>query len=84
MFAHSVYIGFRFFMLLEINSGDTSSMPWSIRKTVVLLAKTSDGYDPARPPRQAPGPDPTLVRTVSRLYRFGSIVGVEVFFIPGF
>ena len=71
-------------MLLEINSGDASSMPWSVRGTVVLWAKTSDGYDPARPPRQAPGPDPALVCTVLRLYRFGSTVGVEVFFIPGF
>ena len=65
LFPHSVYIGFRLFVLLERRSSDVSSMPWRVRGTLVLLGEQFCWHpvlpDPAPPPRRAPRPDPPVV-----------------------
>ena len=60
-FPHSVYIGFRLFVLLERSSGDVSSMPWGVRGTHVSWANCFVCVPtcPAPPRRPAVRPDPT-------------------------
>ena len=43
LFPHSIYIGFRLFVLLERRSGDVFSMPWRVRGTFFFLAINSVG-----------------------------------------
>ena len=61
LFPHSVYIGFRLFVLLERCSADVSSMPWRVRGTLVSWANNSVGTQscPTPPGRPAGRPDPT-------------------------
>ena len=61
LFPHSVYIGFRLYMLLERRSGDVSSMPWRVRGTLGLWANSSVGTQSCPTPRGRPAVrlDPT-------------------------
>ena len=43
LFPHSVYIGFRLFVLLERCSSDVSTIPWRVRGTLVSWADCSVG-----------------------------------------
>ena len=53
LFPHSVYIGFRLFVLLGGRSSDVCSMPWGVRGSLVSWA------DCSALPRPAVRPDPT-------------------------
>ena len=79
LFLHSVYIGFRFFVLLEKRSGDVSSMPWGVRGTLVSWAYCSVGVPscPAPPRRPAVRPDPTRPWYVRVLDSPGKRIPVE-------
>ena len=61
LFSHSVYIGFRLFVLQGSRSGDVSSMPWKLRGMLVSWANSSVGIQscPTPPHRPAVRPDPT-------------------------
>ena len=61
LFQHSVYIGFRLFVLLENRSSDVSSMHWGVRWTLVSWANCSVGAPscPAPLRRRAVRFDPT-------------------------
>ena len=66
LFSHSVYMGFRLFVLPESRSGDLSSMPWRVRGSLVSWATSSVGTQscPTPPRRPAVHPDPTRPWTV--------------------
>ena len=61
LFPHSVYIGFRLFVLLERRSCNICSMLWRVRGTLVSWATCSVGVPsgPARPRRPAVRSVPT-------------------------
>ena len=82
LFPHSVYIGFRLYMLLERRSGDVSSMPWRVRGTLVLWANSSVGTQSCPTPRGRPAgrPDSTRPWYVRVLDSTGSIyIGFRLF-----
>ena len=80
LFPHSVYIGFRLFVLLGKRSGDVSSIPWRVRGRLVSWANNFVGIQscPTLLRRPAVRPDPTRPRYVRVLDSTGTAVLVPV------